>query len=269
MTEEKDITVEWHWIRPTKLCAIFDLFLAILAYIIALSCNKWVDDADAHMYYVSLYRQCYHIGKAHGLLEFACGTNAVSSNRGTPDQISSNTGPSTISCNLLTELEVKLNKVNAEHQGEEDNLHDDYFKCLGLDEELPWTGEKITKSSHHTVTSALTLLCLIGCILCFAGCIFTYIREKSSQPDDTNKRTYYFKIIGLVLIILFCLSLIAVIVFGVGFRSAVPYQATWRFTWGFCFLFAACLLTLFAGILLYFTTDWKKDVYHGHRTFHL
>ena len=43
-SNEKDLLVEVRWIRPTKLCAIFDLFLAILAYIIALVAGKWVFD---------------------------------------------------------------------------------------------------------------------------------------------------------------------------------------------------------------------------------
>lgn len=271
MPEEKELVVKWHWVRPTKLCAIFDLFLAIIAYIISLLCGKWVIDKDAHMYYVSLYKQCYHIGKAQNLLEFACSTNVNSKTRNDDSDVSSNTRTSSIQCSRLNGMGKELAVLTAKHPDEP--LHDDFFKCIGLDDDLPWTGVAINKSSHHIVTNILTLMCLVGCILCFAGCVFTYIREKSSKEEidnsTKNRRTYYFKIIGLVLIILFCLSLIAVIVFGVGYRSAVPYQAGWRFTWGYGFLFAACILTLFAGILLYFTTDWKKDVYHGSKSFKL
>ena len=65
------------------------------------------------------------------------------------------------------------------------------------------------------------------------------------------------------------LSLASVIIFGLGFPAAVPYPSDWKFTWGYGFAFAACILTFIAGILFFFGTTWKKTGYSKQRTFRL
>lgn len=247
----KDLMVEVRWIRPTKLCAILDLILAIICYIIAILSSVWVKETDTDSYYANLNEHCYEIGRAAGLINEACDSSRLSADiHGTNSQF-----------NCLTkerqDLQVKAAALGA---GETE------FACLRIDEVLPWHMQPLENIDHHWQTYWLLIACLIGCIICFFGALIIYWR---TPKDVDGKTTAVFKIIGIVLIILSIVAFIAEILFGVGQRSAVPYHGKYKFAWGFGFAFAAGILTLIAGTLFFCGTQWKKDVYRHRRTFAL
>jgi len=250
---EKDLMVEIRWIRPTKLCAIFDLFLAILAYIIALASDRWVYDLKGSLYYVSLYSQCYEVGKAHQSIDLACSTQTLFG-RGDAVLDSASNFRSGLDCSLRS----KYAKLMAESDGEE-------FECIDIAEKLPWASSANPNTGHHTWTIILLFIALFGCSVCFLAAVVVYLR--SDKNSDRNNSV--FRIVGLVLLGMGCLGLISVIVFGVGFPTAVPYPSDWKFAWGFGFAFAATILTFIAGLLFFFGTTWKRDAYNKKKTFSL
>merc|ERR1711981_15706 len=78
INEKKTLMIEVSWIRPTKLCALFDLILAILCYIIALASDNWViekydnPESDGKRYWVGLWEHCYELVSAKNLLDASC-----------------------------------------------------------------------------------------------------------------------------------------------------------------------------------------------------
>lgn len=83
--EKKQLIVQIDWVRPTKICAIFDLFLGIICYLISLLSGSWVieryqfedeeHDQDIKRYWIGLWEQCYRVTRAQ------CGKNVQKKRR--------------------------------------------------------------------------------------------------------------------------------------------------------------------------------------------
>merc|ERR1711934_438534 len=125
--EKKQLIVEINWIRPTKICAIFDLFLGILCYLISLISGSWVieryqfededHDQDIKRYWIGLWEQCYRVTRAKQLLKFGC------------QQMSSDKDGSQVSTDCSRELQ-RLTALSEKDENVEE--------CKGLNEPLPW-----------------------------------------------------------------------------------------------------------------------------------
>jgi len=249
---QKKVIVEISWIRPTKICAIFDLFLGILCYIIALVSGEWVierwqyedeeHDQDIKRYWVGLWEQCYRAKRAKELLKFGCGQISTDGNDGS--QISQDCSRE---LTRLTELTRKDENVE---------------ECRGLNDPLPWAHGTTFGTSHFLVTKFIVIICLVVALLCFVVALFIYCKN-----NKYSNLTHVYKLIGCALFVVFALNLSAVIYFGIGFTNNAPYSSVdWYFWTGYGFCFAACVLMLLASILFFFGAKWKKTGYTHRRT---
>ena len=135
--EKKQLIVEINWIRPTKICAIFDLFLGILCYLICLVSGSWVieryqyededHDQDIKRYWIGLWEQCYRVTRAKQLLKFGCQQAADSQ--------------------LSADCSSELRRLTALSEKDE-NVEE----CRGLDKPLPWA-HGTTFGTSQTVLS--------------------------------------------------------------------------------------------------------------------
>lgn len=262
--EKKQLVVEVNWIRPNKICAIFDLILAILCYIIALANGSWViekyeyeDDSkkidiNYNKYWVGLWQQCYRVSRAKELLDFACvGLPEKGDNLLKNTARGDSTNLNELSCG---EDHMRLTKIiNTDPTAEE---------CIGLGDSLPWAHGLTFAQLHFNITRIMLVLCLVVAVACLIVALFIYCRR-----EKKNNLSHFYKIIGIVLFVVFIINLALVVYFGIAFSKNAPYSSEdWFFWTGYGFCFAASILVLIAAVLFYFGADWKKTGYSARRT---
>lgn len=251
--EKKQLIVQIDWVRPTKICAIFDLFLGIICYLISLLSGSWVieryqfedeeHDQDIKRYWIGLWEQCYRVTRAKQLLKFGC-------------QQMSGTDGSQVSSDCSKELQ-RLTELSETDENVEE--------CKGLDEPLPWAHGTTFGSAHFLVTKFVVIICLLVAMLCFVVAVFIYCKNTKH-----SNLTHVYKLVGVVLFVVFALNLFTIVYFGIGFTNNAPYSSVdWYFWTGYGFCFAADVLMLIASVLFFFGAKWKKTGYSHRRTVNL
>jgi len=259
--EKKQFIVDVQWIRPNKICAIFDLILAIICYIICLFSNSWVieryeyedsnTEYDYTKYWVGLSQQCYLVSRAKELLDIACkgssksAFSSIINQRGDgPNEVGSSCG------NIYRQLQDEFKKNHGA------------TNCIGVEQSLPWAHGMTMETMHFTVTYWCIFAFLAISLACCAVAIVIYCKN--------NKKvnlTHFYKIIGIVLGVVFVLNLVVVVYFGWKFPDNAPYSSEDWYMWtGYGFCFAASILVLIAAILFFFGAQWKTSGSHHRRT---
>lgn len=246
VNEKKTLFVEVSWIRPTKICALFDLLLAIICYIISLASDNWVieeydnPESDGKRYWVGLWKHCYELQSARNLLEASCSMNKLKKTEDGQESTSLNHHCS----DRRDELAEKLAKYGTSAT-----------ECIPVSEELPWTHGATLSTGFIMITKYLLLLCFLSAIICFVVGILIYMKNDKKKGN----LTHIYKILGLVLFITFCVNIACIVIFSIGFCGSAPHSSEfWVFWTGYGFCFAASILVLIASVLFFFGSKWKK-----------
>jgi len=245
---QRQVKVQIKWIRPTKICALLDLFIATLLLLWGLFSEYWVHDKDDDNFNAGLWNYCYRVKYAQQLAKHTC-----HSLTGRADQVS-NAWESCPDTRFLA-------------QTTKDRL------CSNLEKQLPWVPVNLSGIERdigfYNFTKLLVIICLLINLVCFLVGLFVYVAGSSKDKEKREKRfNFWFRLIGIILYFSVAAAITAVINFSLGFEKKKPYTASvWKFSYGWGAVFGSSILTLVAATLFLFGSKIPKSGYTASKSF--
>lgn len=246
MVESREVKVQIKWIRPTKICALIDLFIATLFLLWGLFSKYWVVDTEDDNFNTGLWNYCYRVKYAEELAKHTC----HSLNGRADNQVSD----AWAVCPDVKYLEDST----------------DDFLCNDLDKPLPWVPTNVDRQTgFYSITKLLVGVCFLVNLVCFVIGLFVYIAGSSKDKQKREKRfNFWFRLIGIILYISVAASITAVVNFALGFEKKKPYTASiWKFSYGWGATFGASILNFIAATLFLFGSKIPKSGYTASKSF--